>query len=421
MKGVLVVPNVTMHGWNCYAREGRRHNSLPHGLLSVATEANRNGHHVTIVDLRRHKCIEDAVNDTLLRDPEFVGVGAMTVDFPVACDYLKRLKEKARHVTTVMGGVHVSIKPEDAEKKAQIDYILTGEGEWTLCDMLRDYFVGYERVVAGEPPDLDALLPIDRELIDYRGGELYHGGQWHSAYPFVTVMVGRGCPHKCAFCYPVSDTVFGPKVRIRSVAHVMMELKHLTRQYHPAYIEFIDDLFTLRRKWVEEFIREYPKVCGGIPFNVACRADIIVKRPAMFEALRGIGLDTVNVGLESGCQRHLDYLEKGTTVEQNYEACRTLKRLGCRIVGNIIHGIPGETPSETMQTVRLVKDCDVDYYSPAFLTPYPGCKLHETLGKDLVPSDYAQMNRHAKDAKIEGVEYDAIMTILKAEFPKAFK
>lgn len=415
MKGVLVVPNVTMQGWGCYAREGRRHNALPHGLLSIATEAIRGGHEVRIVDLRQFSCMDTAVREVLIRDPEFVGCGAMTVDFNVMCDVFKVVKRRAPHVTTIAGGVHVSIVPGDAERVKEIDYVVTGEAEWTLPKMLDDCFVGYPRVVRGECPDLDALLPINRELMDYRGGELMHGAAWNSSYPYVTVMVGRGCPAHCSFCWPVSETLFGRKIRIRSVTHVMWELKDLMRRYAPAYIEFIDDLFTIRPSWVEEFVRAYPKVCGTIPFNVASRADIVARHPEMFAALRGIGLDTANVGLESGCQRHLDYLKKGTTVEQNYEACRVLKALGVKIVGNIIHGLPGETPSETMETVRLVKDGKVDFYSPSFLTPYPGCELHETLGKDFALTDYAAMDRHATSEKIKGVDYATIKAVLKAE------
>lgn len=415
MKGVLVVPNVALHGWGIYHMPGRRHNSLPHGLLSVATEMRRGGHDVSILDLRQRSCMENAVRDILAVSPEFVGCGPMTVDFGIALTLFENLKERAPEITTVMGGVHASVSPRDAEASPHVDYIVTGEAEWTLSDMADKCFVGFGRVTKGEPPALDTLLPIDRELVDYRDGELTRGGAWNSVYPYVTVMVGRGCPFHCSFCAPVSTTMFGPKARLRPVAHVMWELSDLMRRYKPAYIEFIDDLFTLKDIWVAEFLAAYPRVCIETPFNVASRADTIVRSPAMFAKLRAIGLDTVNVGLESGCQRHLDFLGKRTTVAQNYEACKILKGLGLKIVGNIIHGIPGETPRETMETVALVKDGGVDYYSPSYLTPYPGCALREEYGKDFLPGDYKDMHRHATNAKMKGVDYGAIHAILKGE------
>ncbi len=414
MKGVLVVPNVSMQGWNRYDREGRRNNSLPHGLLSIATELQRAGHEIAIVDLRQHRNWSEAIRAILDHQPIFVGVGPMTVDFPVALELFERIKSVASEITTVMGGVHATIRPDDALESRYVDFVVTGEAEWTLQMMVDDLFVGYKRLVKGIPPDLDALLPINRELVDYKGGELMHGAAWNSKYPYVTMMVGRGCPFKCTFCAPVSETLFGKSPRLRSVSHVMLELKDMLRRYQPAYIEFIDDLFTLRKLWVAEFLDSYPYVCEGIPFNVASRADAIADNPAMFSALKKIGLDTVNVGLESGCQRHLDFLGKNTTVEQNVEACKILRGLGIKVVGNIIHGIPGETASETLETVKLIQQ-HVDFYSPSFLTPYPGCDLHETLGDELVITDYAKMNRHATTPKIKDVPYDAIKAILASE------
>lgn len=402
-----------MHGWDSYHKEGRRHNSLPHGLLSIATEMRRAGHEITICDFRQYKGPMTVAKAVMRQRPEFVGCGAMTVDFGIACQFFDNIKDLAPEITTVIGGVHASICPEDAEKHKSIDYIVTGEAEWTLTAMADECFVGCKRVTAGESPDLDMLLPINRELVDYRDGELMHGAAWNSSYPYVTIMVGRGCPHKCNFCWPVSDTMFGKRVRQRSVQHVMWELKDLMRRYHPRYIEFIDDLLLIRKEWVDEFIGQYPHVSVDIPFNVAARADIICKRGDHIAALRDIGLDTMNVGLESGCQRHLDFLGKGVTVEQNWEAVEILKGLGIKIVGNIIHGIPEETPSETLETVRLAKECD--FYSPSYLTPYPGCALYEEYGKKLLPTDYAKMHRHATNAKIEGVDYETIERVLKAE------
>lgn len=415
MQGVLVVPNVAMHGYNTYHLEGRRNNSLAHGLLSIATEARRSGHDVSIVDLRQYADMGTAVQEILDRRPHFVGVGAMTVDFGIALELCEIVKKKQPEVTTVMGGVHATIAPEDAVEKGCVDYIIKGEAEWTFAKMLDESFVGFSQITEGERPDLDALLPIDRELVDYADGELMHGAAWNSSYPYVTIMVGRGCPHKCNFCWPVSDTMFGPRCRIRSIPHLMWELSYVMRRYKPAYIEFIDDLFFLNSAWVDEFIREYPRVCIETPFNVAVRADIACKRKDQIKALADIGLDTVNIGLESGCQRHLDFLCKGTTVEQNYEACRYLKSLGLKIVGNIIHGIPGETPSETLETVKLLRDGQVDFYSASFLTPYPGCALHEQYGQKFLPHEYAQMDRYASKAKIDGVNYDAIKMVLVGE------
>ena len=415
MKGVLVVPNVAMHGWNTYHREGRRYNSLPHGLLSIATELQRNGHDISVVDLRQFPSMEKAVRAICKLRPEFVGCGPMTVDFQVMVDLFRAMKKSAPSVTTVAGGVHVSVATADAEAISEIDYIVKGEAEWTMAAMADSDFVGFKRVTKGVRPVLDYLLPINRELADYRGGELMHGASWHSSYPYITVMVGRGCPYPCAFCAPVSETLFGSGYRMRSVAHVMQELGYLMHRYDPRYIEFIDDTLTLSPRWMDLFIEEYPKACGKVPFNIASRVDAILRSKDQIVALREIGLDAMNVGFESGCDRHLKFLKKNTTAAENIEAGKFLKSLGLKIIANVIFGIPGETPKETLETVKMLREMKADYPSPAFLTPYPGCSLHEKLGDRLLPQSYADMHRHATTPKMSGVDYAAIKTVLVGE------
>jgi len=417
MKGVLVIPAIALCGWDSYHRAGRRHNSLPHGLVSIATQMRRAGHAVDIVDLRQYKGMNEAVKAVLDLKPEFVGCGAMTVDWQILVQLFRSIKSIAPHITTVAGGVHASVAPQDAIDESTIDYIVTGEGEWTLTSMADNYFVGYDRVTRGEIPDLELLLPIDRELVDYRNGELMHGTSWNTRAPYVTVMTARGCPYKCAFCWPVSPTLFGPKVRQRSIGHVMSELGDLARRYKPAFVDFIDDMFMMSPDWTDAFIEQYPKRVGAVPFNIATRVDWITRAGAYdtLRKLKALGLESVNVGFESGCQRHLDFLGKGTTVEQNRYAGWVLKELGLKIIANVMFGIPGETPTETMETIKLLKDIEADYPSPAYFTPYPGCALHETHGKDLITTDYAKLNRHANDPKIRGVDYGPIRAIIQAE------
>ena len=416
MKGVLVVPQVGLYGWNTYATEGRRNNSLPHGLISIATEMNRRGHKVCLVDCRKYGGLNRAVGEILSQGPEFVGIGAMTVDFGIACDLFREIKRLAPHVTTILGGVHATVAPQDATPVEAIDFIVQGEGEWTLPEMAAANFVGYPRVVQGECPDLDALLPIDRELTAYAAGELMHGGGWNTRYPYLTVMSGRGCPHKCAFCWPVSFNLFGPKVRMRSVSHVIGELKFLYRNYKPAFVDFIDDNFTMKPGWVREFITQY-KAAGlvGPALNAATRADTALAHPDLFEALRDIGLESVNVGFESGSDRILTLLDKGVTADQNRAAGKLFKGLGLKIIANVMFGFPGETPSETMATLTMLKEMEADYPSPAYFTPYPGCALHERYGKDLLTKNWSELNRHATAPKLAGVDYAAIQTLLRTE------
>jgi radical SAM superfamily enzyme YgiQ (UPF0313 family) len=143
---------------------------------------------------------------------------------------------------------------------------------------------------------------------------------------------------------------------------------------------------------------------------VAARADIIVKNEEMMKTLKMAGCDTVSIGIESGSQRILDFLGKGTTVEQNIEAVRTCKKHGLRVVANYMYGIPSETNDDVLMTATMISKMDPEVKSCAYFTPYPGCELAtycEERGLSLL-KDFKDFNRYPGKPKIKGVDYDYI-------------
>lgn len=423
MRIVLVNPMLTLAGWDSYRKAGqpgmgtRELCSLPHGLLHIATELNRIGHACAVVDLRSCVDMQDALDKVIRHRPDVVGCGAMTVDFTHLVTLFAHLKEQFPQATTIAGGVHVSVATDQAAKHECIDYIVTGEAEWTLAKMLDANFVGFPRIVHGTPVDVDLLLPIDRELMDYRNGELMNGCSWGAEAPYVTVITSRGCPYRCRFCAPVSETMFG-EVRQRSVSHVIDECRWLQWRYGARYFEFIDDYFTHRPEYVEEFCAGWETWLGKTPFNVATRADTIVKHEGMFVRMKEVGLHTVNVGFESGSDYVLKFLGKGTTSDLNREAGAILNRLGVKIMANVIFGVPDESLSDSWATITMVREMNADYVSAAYFTPYPGCELHEQYKDDLVSEETATLDRHATRPKLKSVDYTALQALINTELKR---
>lgn len=131
--------------------------------------------------------------------------------------------------------------------------------------------------------------------------------------------------------------------------------------------------------------------------------------------MAGVGLQGLLIGFESGSQRVLNFLRKGTTVEQNLEAARICKKLGVRIWANYMMGLPTETQEEVRATVRMVKEIDPDYYSPAFYTPLPGSDLYtyvQEQGLSLI-SDHDSYRRNPTEAKIKGLDYGFLVRSLE--------
>ncbi len=128
-----------------------------------------------------------------------------------------------------------------------------------------------------------------------------------------------------------------------------------------------------------------------------------------------VGLKGLLIGFESGSQRMLNFLRKGTTVEQNLQAARICKKLGVRIWANYMMGLPTETAEEVDATIRMMKEIDPDYYSPAFYTPLPGSDLYTYVqeeGLSLI-SDHDSYRRNPTEAKIKGLDYQFLVRALE--------
>ena len=197
--------------------------------------------------------------------------------------------------------------------------------------------------------------------------------------PFLTIIAGRGCVYNCSFCKPGEDLIFGKKVRRRSIDNVIQELNELRARYSFASFMFHDDCLTEDRQWIGEFCRRYKAEGFKQPFFCQSRADIIARHEDMVAVMADAGLRGYFIGFESGNQRILNFLRKGTTVQSNLDAARVCRKHGLAIWANYMLGIPTETKEEAMDTVRMIREIDPDYYSPAFFTPHPGTDLYDLL------------------------------------------
>jgi len=233
------------------------------------------------------------------------------------------------------------------------------------------------------------------------------------ASPFVTVIAGRGCLYNCSFCQPAERAIFGKKVRRRSVDNVMAELRELRSRYGFQSMMIHDDCLTEDVGWVHEFCGKYREEFH-LPFACQTRADIVCKQEEMVRELKDAGLRLFFIGFESGNQRILNFLRKGTKVEHNYQAAEICRKYGIKIWANYMFGVPTETKEEVMDTVRMIRTIKPDHYSPAFFTPHPGSDLFtycEEHNLSLI-TDHDGYRRNATECKIKGIEYDFLFTAL---------
>ena len=190
----------------------------------------------------------------------------------------------------------------------------------------------------------------------------------------------RGCPYRCNWC---AKPVFGSGYRFRSPERVAGEMLRLKREFQADHIWFADDIFALSPQWTRAFADAVERIDAAVPFKMQSRCDLMTRNTVA--ALRRAGCVEVWMGAESGSQKILDEMDKGTRVEQIREARENLRE-GTEFAPGLFlqFGYPGERWSEIEQTIRAwcAKPRPMTLGSPVSY-PLPGTGFYDRVARDL--------------------------------------
>lgn len=378
----------------------------PEPLALEILGASLPDHEVKILDMRIDADLEGSIRGFA---PNLVGVTGYTPNVPQMLAVCKQVKELDAGITTVVGGYHATLCPEDFDRQ-YVDVIVQGEGERTLPELAAAldedddpaeiaglvYRKRGEQVVTRTRPllpDLDESPPPARHLTDeYR--DQYFFQFWSSPAALETA---RGCPYNCKFC---SVWVFHRgRCRFKSPERVVEELKRVKGKI--AY--FVDDNFlqNLRRsERIHGLIRE-----AGLKLNywMQARSDSIVRRPDLIERWANIGLSTVLVGFEKFREEELADLRKRNTVRTNEEAAHILRANGVDIWGAFIID-PTWDRSDFDALIEYVRHLKISFPQFSVLTPLPGTEFFR--------EKLAQLTTHNYEL------FDFLHSVLPTELPK---
>ncbi|MEZ4768412.1 MAG: radical SAM protein [Caldilineales bacterium] len=225
--------------------------------------------------------------------------------------------------------------------------------------------------------DLDSLPRPAWDLVDveqYRRVWLERHG-----YYSMNMVTTRGCPFHCNWC---AKPIWGQRYNSHSPEHVAAELKWLKDTYAPDHIWFVDDIMGLKPGWMSRFADAVERLDARVPFKCLSRVDLLL-RDGDIDALRRAGCQIVWVGAESGSQKILDAMEKGTRVDQIYEASRRLHEAGVKVAFFLQFGYPGETRADIEKTLQMVRDCQPDDIGMSVSYPLPGTKFYDRVRDEL--------------------------------------
>jgi radical SAM superfamily enzyme YgiQ (UPF0313 family) len=276
------------------------------------------------------------------------------------------------------------------------DFVLLGEGEQTLLDLMRSIrgddgaadaipglaFVDPQsdevrRTAIRRPvQDLDGLPLPARDLVDTgRYRRLWR--EAHGCFS-LNIVASRGCPFHCNWC---AKPIYGTTYHTRSPQSVAEEVRILKRDFGAEHIWYADDIFALKPRWCVELAQEVKRLDAVIPFKIQARVDLLTAEAV--NALRSAGCSEVWLGVESGSQKILDAMEKGTELCDIERARTLLRNNGIRACFFLQFGYPGESWAEIQETISMVRRTRPDDIGVSVAYPLPGTGFYDRVREEL--------------------------------------
>ena len=378
----------------------------PLATLQVASLLRAAGHDVALFDAMLANGIEDYAAKLQAARPHVVVFYEDNYNFlskmclgkmrAACCDMIAAARSAGARV--VAAGSDASDAP-DRYLAAGADAVLLGEGLAALMALVdrlsSDVSLRVPRLVEGLP-DISATIggattrsrpaaPLPepelpklpaRDLVDIDA----YRAIWQKAHGYfsLNMAASRGCSFRCNWC---AKPIWGNRYLQRSPADVAAEMLRLKRDYAPDHVWFADDIFGFRVDWVRDFAAVLAAGGGGVPFTIQLRADLAT--PAMAAALRDAGCREAWLGAESGSQRILDAMHKGTRVTEIAQARGSLGAAGVRVGFFLMLGYLGEELDDILATRDLLERTRPDDIGVSVAYPLPGTKFFDAVKLEL--------------------------------------
>ncbi|MBI2264494.1 MAG: B12-binding domain-containing radical SAM protein [Armatimonadetes bacterium] len=329
--------------------------------------------------------------------PDLVGISSMTPNFPAALSLSQDLKARLS-CPLILGGPHITSLP--AQLPPQFDAGVLGEGEETLLGLVQRFekdrweksleslrgivyrHAGNVRIA----PEGDLIEPLDsiphprRDLMDFQGRAPY-------------LMTSRGCPCKCAFCYPAQ---YWRKYRVFSPRYVVSEMEEIVQGYPIRQLVVLDDFFTAHLDRLKEIagLMEEKGLPEKIGLYVEARADSLGIEACRI--LKQMNVQCLNFGIESASDKVLQYLKKApVTVAQIEGVIEMCLRFGFSLAPSFMFGSPPETREDMEALYRFISEHKDHFVSiemfPA--VPLPGTEMWEYASQQGLVSEQMDWSR----------------------------
>ncbi|TCV97804.1 anaerobic magnesium-protoporphyrin IX monomethyl ester cyclase [Luteibacter rhizovicinus] len=378
----------------------------PLATIQVAALLREMGHEVSLFDAMLADGVEDHEGALHAARPELVVIYEDNFNFLTKM-CLGRMREaacrmigeaRAYGARVIVAGSDASDHPE-AFLAAGADAVLVGEGIAALVELSgrleRDPGLDTPEWVAGVPGVATrvqgqiqltrvGVIPPDARLVGRPAWDLVDMDRyrtfWHERHGYfsLNMAASRGCPFRCNWC---AKPIWGNHYKQRPAEDVAAEMTYLKHTFAPDHIWMADDIFGFHVDWVTEFAAHLRASDGSVPFMIQTRADLASER--MVAALALAGCAEAWIGAESGSQRVLDRMTKGTKVPDLIAARERLGEHGIRVGFFIQLGYLGEELDDLLATRALVAQAAPDDVGVSVSYPLPGTKFYDEVKAQL--------------------------------------
>jgi len=325
--------------------------------------------------------------------PDYLGiyVNLMTkLNVLEIINFIKSRNELA-HTKVILGGPDIRYNAENFLNHGA-DYLVIGEGEESFYELINALDTNKQQSLKEIPgigfkddaknttltqdrtliKKIDELPLPNRKRIDIAA----YQNIWkkHHGSDAVSVSTMRGCPYTCRWC---SRAVYGLSYRRRSPAKVIDELKIIQADYHPDSLWFVDDVFTISHKWMNEFTHELKRRNLKINYECITRADRLNEE--VISMLKDSGCFRVWIGAESGSQKIIDAMDRRVDVKQVREMIKLTKKYGIETGTFIMLGYLGETEKDIEETIEHLKGSNPDYFTITIAYPINGTEFYQEI------------------------------------------
>ncbi|MES2515722.1 MAG: radical SAM protein [Bacteroidota bacterium] len=378
---------------------------VPLGILYISSFIEKHGFENEVFD-STFSTLDKLKENLLDQKPDVI---AIYTNLMTKLNVLKIIKfirsqNTLSHTKVILGGPEVRNHTENFLNYGG-DFIIIGEGEETTLELIQflntttdlslraksrsdalssikgiAYLENGKVITTPERAlikDVNTLPFPNRQKIDFT--PYLNGWKNHHGYSMMSVNTMRGCPYTCKWC---SRAVYGGTYRRRSPQLVAQEMKQIKDIYNPDMIWFVDDVFTIHHKWLNEFAEEVKKQGAGIPYEIISRADRLNEE--VIKTLKASGCFRVWVGAESGSQKIIDAMDRRVDVMQTRQMINLAKQHGLEAGTFIMLGYPGETKDDIKETIEHLVQSNPSQYTITVAYPIKGTELYNEVKNEFL-------------------------------------